>query len=867
MTSAKKVGIMRAKISIALFTGLALCVLVIPYFYAGIPAFAQQETSPIAPSGGESKVVFITSPGKGVLTVEYREGQTQTEVMIRSARALDKVEHFFMDNPSRLVVDIFGVEQQPVTKEIGRPELSRIRLGVHKNKTRVVLEFPQKLIPSPEINKSAQQVQILLTKVSSAASGNDSLKSSPALSSSAPAQVKTSPVSQSAPSSGYAGATPPPVQTAAAHSSALPQAQPVVQSASPPAPVTGYAGTVGNSAQKSVAAGSVVAQVQPVAQSNPQIPVVSTAQLSAADPPPSETSETKASELEKKGLIGLTFDRQYLTGSFAFVIKGDKGFPSYSVGNMEQRPPTLRIRLENVYLIDKIYHFPINKPALTAVSVQEEPDNKLTFSFMLPPDAQLKLGINPVIREDKENRSLVLYFMEPVETETYFREYRKEYTGKKISLDFQAADIHSVLRILAAVGGTNIVASEQVKGTITMKFDDVPWDQALDTVLQVYNLRSEKIGNVIWVVTYDEYKNQRELIAKEKDERAKEEEARARRAESELRLRERREALKPLVNEIIYFSYAKADELGGRVNVPKKESFLPLDKLLSERGTSGLDTHNNALIIMDTVESVTKIRQMAQEIDRPTPQVLIEARIVEARTNLDRELGIEWKARIERPSGTVDGGVTLPTPDIPAGTLGVNFGRVIENTLVNLDAELSALEEAGKARIISSPRVLAMNNQQAVITQGTQVPITTREEDGTFSTTYIDAALKLTVVPRVVPNLPRMSLALKLEEKQVLERQDVLGNPHLATKEAKTVMLVDSGDTMVVGGITASELSEDQRRVPCIGSIPILGWAFKTQTKGDEKRELIMFITATIVDFKDKTTSLPTSEVNPQVHP
>jgi type IV pilus secretin PilQ/predicted competence protein len=851
MASAEKVGSMRAKISIALFTGLALCAAVVSYFCAGTSAFAQQAAPSITPSGGESKVVPITSPGKGVLTVEYLQGQTQSEVMIRSARSLEKVEHFFMDNPSRLVVDIFGVRERPVTKEIGRPELSRIRLGVHKDKTRVVLEFPQKLNPPPEINKSAQQVRILLAKVSSTASASDTPKSSPAVSSGVPARVEPTPVSQSTPSSGYTGAAPASAQTAAAPISASSQAQPVAPPVSPPEPAAGYAGMAKNPSPGETAKSSAVAQARPQAEPIPLTPVESTPQPIVLDPQPGETPKTETSDLEKKGLIGLTFDRQYLTGSFAFIINGDKGVPSYSIVTMEERPPTLRVRLDGVYLIDKIYHFPINKPALTAVSVQEEPENKLSFSFLLPPDGQLKLGVNPVIREDKENRSLVFYFMEPVETETYFREYRKEYTGKKISLDFQAADIHSVLRILAAVGGTNIIAS----------------DQALDTILQVYNLRSEKIGNVIWVITYDEYKNQRELIAKEKDERAKEEEARARRAESELKLRERREALKPLVTEIIYFSYAKADEVGGKVNVPKKESALPLDKLLSERGTSGLDTHNNALIITDTVENVTKIRQMAQEIDRPTPQVLIEARIVEARSNLDRELGIEWKAHLERPSGALDGGVSLPTTHIPAGTLGVTFGRVINNTLVNLDAELSALEEAGKARIISSPRVLAMNNQEAVITQGTQVPITTRTEDGTFSTTYIDAALKLTVVPRVVPNLPRLSLALKLEEKQVLERQDVLGNPHLATKEARTVMLVDSGDTMVVGGITASELSENQRRIPCIGSIPIIGWAFKSQTTADDKRELLMFITATIVDQKTDKATVRTGEASPPTHP
>jgi type IV pilus assembly protein PilQ len=806
--------------------------------------------------------------------VEYIMGRSHNEVMIQSDRAWDKVDHFFMDNPSRLVVDIFGVEHKALVAEIGRPELYRIRIGHYSNKTRVVLEFPQKPNPAPQVNKGDRQVQIILAQASTNRSAQNSPKSALVSSTDAPPmlEAKAKPASQPAPqpvpASGYAGAASSPVHKNAAPSTAAPKVLPVAHpmSQSVPAP-PGYAGAASGAIQAPAASGSAAAQVRPAVHSDPPAPVESMPQPPVAAPETGKVLKTAHSASETEGVIGLTFDRQYLTGSFAFMIIGDKAVPPYAIVGMEDRPPVLRVRLDKVYLIDKTYHLPINKPALSVISIQEEPGNKLLFSFMLPPDAQLKTGINPVIREDKEKRSLVFYFMEPVEAETYFREYRKEYTGKKISLDFQAADIHSVLRILATVGGTNIVASEQVKGTITMKFEEVPWDQALDTVLQVYNLRSEKIGNVIWVITYEDYKNQRELIAKEKDERAREEEARAKRAEAELRLREQREALKPLVTELIYFSYAKAEELGGQVNLPKKESHLPLDKLLSERGTSGLDTHNNALIVTDTVEVVTKIRQMAKEIDRPTPQVLIEARIVEARSNLDREIGIDWKARIERPSGVINGGVSEPTVDVPAGTLGVNFGRIFGKTLVNVDAQLSALENAGRARIISSPRVLAMDNQQAVITQGTQIPITTRDENGTFSTKYIDAALKLTVVPRVVPNLPRLSMTLNLEQKQVLERQDVLGNPHLATKEARSVMLVDSGETMVLGGITSSDLEKNERRVPCLGAIPILGEAFKSRKSTDDKNELLMFITATIVNSKTATTSVSTSEVTPGANP
>jgi type IV pilus assembly protein PilQ len=192
--------------------------------------------------------------------------------------------------------------------------------------------------------------------------------------------------------------------------------------------------------------------------------------------------------------------------------------------------------------------------------------------------------------------------------------------------------------------------------------------------------------------------------------------------------------------------------------------------------------------------------------------------------------------------------VNLPTIASPYGGLGVNFGRIFGKTLVQLDAEITALEDAGKGRIISSPKIVAMNNKEAVIQQGEKIPVTTRTPDGTFSTTYRDASLKLTVIPRTIPNLNRLSLSVKLEDTKVLDREDILGNPHLATKEAVTEMLLDSGETMVIGGIAATEDASSERRVPCLGTVPVLGEAFKARNKTEDKRELLMFITATIMN-------------------
>jgi type IV pilus assembly protein PilQ len=421
-----------------------------------------------------------------------------------------------------------------------------------------------------------------------------------------------------------------------------------------------------------------------------------------------------------------------------------------------------------------------------------------------------------------------------------------KYKGRRISLDLKDADIQNVLRLLADVSKLNIVAADDVKGKVTIKLRNVPWDQALDIILRAKGLDKTRNGNIIRIAPVDVLRKEEEL----RIERAK-----------------ARVELEPLSVRLVPVSYAVASEVKPQVTA-----------LLSPRGKVNIDQRTNVLVVEDIGEVLLKVERLVRTLDTQTPQVLIEARIVEANTSFSRELGIQWggsvsatqqygtstglsfpnSVRIAGGANDLTNNVTngvLQDPayavNLPAtvgagagGALGFVFGSAGGSALISL--RLSAAESSGKVKIISSPKVVTVDNKEARILSGEKVPITVLTANGP-TTRFIDANLELGVTPHVTQD-GSVLLNIEAKKNELSDREDNLGTPGILTKEAKTEMLVRDGDTAVLGGIYRRRASEAKAYVPFLGQIPVLGWLFKSTTKTDAREELLIFVTPRIVN-------------------
>ncbi len=400
----------------------------------------------------------------------------------------------------------------------------------------------------------------------------------------------------------------------------------------------------------------------------------------------------------------------------------------------------------------------------------------------------------------------------------------KRYTGRHLSLDFKDADIKNILRLIAEVSQLNIVAGEDVKGKVTIRLVDVPWDQALDIILFSNNLGKMRMGNVIRVAPAEALKKEEEQHLTSK--RAK-------------------ERLEDLVTELIPVNYSLAQELQPQVK-----------NILSERGALSVDTRTNTLVIKDIPTSVAEARDLVASLDTKTPQVIIEARIVEAATNFSRELGIKWGGtlppqNIGGETGTIgiQGGIGVDTVanfPVDAATSAITFNLANLGDITNLDVELSALETAGEGKIISAPRITTLDNTEAHIEQGLRIPYLKLTAEGTATTEFVEANINLTVTPHVTAD-GHVKMNIKAAKDTPDDSITVQGVPAIDKKEAITEVLVKDGDVVVIAGLYSIEKADGVERVPLLGKVPILGWLFKRTSKSDDRRDLLIFISPRIV--------------------
>lgn len=410
------------------------------------------------------------------------------------------------------------------------------------------------------------------------------------------------------------------------------------------------------------------------------------------------------------------------------------------------------------------------------------------------------------------------------------------YTGRKVSLDFKDADIKNILRLIAEVSDLNIIAGDDVTGKITMRLVDVPWDQALDVILQARALGMHRVGNVIRVAPLETLKKE---------------------VQAELEAKRAKERLEDLVTELIPINYASGKEI-----IPQVKG------ILSERGDVKVDERTNILIIKDIPRNIVAVKNLVKSLDTKTPMVMIEARIVEANLSFQRELGVQWGFQATagtKRNLTFGGGIgglvqgtpvtnviSLPAIARTAVPGGVATAGVLEFLLTTvyglrqLDVAISAHENKGDVRVISSPKIATLDNKEASIEQGLRIPYRKLTTEGTVTTDFIDANLKLTVTPHVT-NDGHIKMNIKAKRDAPSNEVVVEGTPSIDKKEAITEVLVKDGAVVAIGGVYSIEKTEGTEGIPLFSKIPLLGWLFKRSTNDDRRRDLLIFISPRII--------------------
>jgi type IV pilus assembly protein PilQ len=432
----------------------------------------------------------------------------------------------------------------------------------------------------------------------------------------------------------------------------------------------------------------------------------------------------------------------------------------------------------------------------------------------------------------------------------------KTYEGTKVTFNFQDIPVRSVLALIADVSDLNIVVADSVGGNLTLRLTNVPWDQALDIVMDARNLDMRQNGNVIWIGPTAEIASREQQLLKAQQDRR---------------------VLEPLQTVLIPMSYSKAADMKLLI----EESTNSVDSeygLLSERGSVTVDERTNTLLITDTAERILEIRQLLTELDYAVRQVQIESRIVIANSDFAHELGVRFGASyVHSGDDTLvigaDGNavdilnplinprddglrdipsfpnryqVNLPATNTNASTLGVSFltGRVI------LDLELSALEAEGEGEVISTPRVVTANQAEAFIQQGVEIPFENSTSSGATAVSFKEAVLELKVTPLITPD-NRIQLDLEIKQDTVGEIfQTARGGsvPSIDTRKLNTTVLVSNGDTVVLGGIFQDEKNSTEEKVPWLGDIPVVGNLFRRRANSTKKRELLIFVSPTIIE-------------------
>lgn len=566
-------------------------------------------------------------------------------------------------------------------------------------------------------------------------------------------------------------------------------------------------------------------QYQPAALSSP---VAAPAPVAASKPVLS-VSQANTGGAYFNSVKGVDF-RRGKEGQGEFLVTLDNSSAAVDVSSRGQK------------VLAKFHGTRIPDDQLNLINVQDfaTPVSQVEV-FRQGNDTLFELSVNGQFdyRYDQADKMFIIEVKKRVATTA-----AKQYQGKPISLNFQDIPVRTVLQIIADFNNLNLVTTDSVSGNITLRLDGVPWEQALDIILKVRGLDKRLDNNILLVAPADE------IAAREKQE---------------LESRNQVADLAPLYTEYLQINYAKASEVAALLSSDST-------KLLSPRGAVSVDERTNVLVVKDTADVIGNVKRMLDILDIPVKQVVIEARMVTIDDGFDEALGVRWgvtktDGHGNGTSGTIegndgagnnDGSSTITRPGVEdrlnvnlpvtnaAGTLAFQVARLANGTL--LDLELSALEKESKAEIIASPRVTTANQKPALIEQGTEIPYVESSSSGATSVTFKKAVLSLKVTPQITPdNRVILDLTVTQDTKGETVPTGTGDAVSINAQSITTQVLVNNGETLVLGGIYQQTIKSDVSKVPLLGDIPGLGYLFKKTTSENKKRELLIFVTPRIV--------------------
>lgn len=493
-----------------------------------------------------------------------------------------------------------------------------------------------------------------------------------------------------------------------------------------------------------------------------------------------------------------------------------------------QLPESLRVRLDV-----KDFATPVQFVSAVESSGQAniviEPSGSYDY-LAYQADNKLTLSIKPLTQDEVDRRK----------SESF------AYSGEKLSLNFQDIDVRSVLQLIADFTDLNLVASDTVKGNITLRLQNVPWDQALDLVLKTKGLDKRKVGNVLLVAPADE------IAARERQE-----------LEAQKQIAE----LAPLRRELIQVNYAKASDMAKLF-----QSVTSAEGATDDRGSITVDDRTNSIIAYQTQDRLDELRRIVAQLDVAVRQVMIEARIVEANVDYDKALGVNWRgASVGDTSYVISGrggnrvgapgygqnipNVQNPTPSLgnfvdmgaAGATSGFGIGFITNNAI--LDLELSAMEKTGNGEVVSQPKVVTADKETAKILKGSEVPYQEASSSGATSTSFKEAALSLEVTPQITPD-NRIIIEVKVtkDAPDFSQAASTGGVPSISKNEVNAKVLVSDGETIVIGGVFTNTQSKSVDKVPFLGDVPYIGRFFKRDLVQDKKSELLIFLTPRIMN-------------------
>lgn len=502
-----------------------------------------------------------------------------------------------------------------------------------------------------------------------------------------------------------------------------------------------------------------------------------------------------------------------------------------------QLPEPLRVRLDVQDFATPVKYVDASSQD-NGASILIEPSGLFDY-LAYQADDKLTISVKPLTQQQLDQQ----------------KQDRFAYSGEKLSLNFQDIDVRSVLQLIADFTNLNLVASDTVQGNITLRLQNVPWDQALDLVLKTKGLDKRQVGNVLLVAPAAE------IAARERQE-----------LESQRQIAE----LAPLRREVVQVNYAKASDIAQLFQSVTGSGATGADAAADGRGSIAVDDRTNNIIAYQTQERLDELRRIVAQLDIPVRQVMIEARIVEASVGYDKSIGVRWggssvsnkwnvygkdgatsaddDGKLYLPGTETIGDYTLsdgvaPVPFVDMGVTGsssgIGIGFVSDNAI--LDLQLSAMESTGNGEVISQPKVLTADKETAKILKGSEIPYREATSSGAAAITFAEAVLSLEVTPQITPD-NRLILEVKVTKDEANFAQQVDGTPSINKNEVNAKVLVNDGETLVIGGVFSNTQSKAVEKVPFLGDLPFVGRLFRRDTVSESKNELLIFLTPRILN-------------------